>query len=92
MCNEYAQHVIILKFQGAKCRCLIPWVYMFYCGNKVVACAKYFVGDGGTRKGIDENDTVISYDGMVSIHMKPYFDASPKACHQLGLLAIVGMG
>ncbi|CAK9221404.1 unnamed protein product [Sphagnum jensenii] len=43
--------------------------------NKVAACAKHFVGDGGTRMGINENDTVISYDGLVSIHMRPYFDA-----------------
>ncbi|CAM6040377.1 unnamed protein product [Sphagnum compactum] len=46
--------------------------------NKVAACAKQFVGDGGTRKGINENDTVISYDGLVSIHMRPYFDAITK--------------
>ncbi len=81
MCNSYAQHVIILKFQGARCRCMVPWVCMLFCNNKVVACAKHFVGDRGTRKGINENDIVISYDGLVSIHMRPYFDASPKACH-----------
>ncbi len=75
MCNEYARCVIVLKFQGARCRCLIPWVCMLFYSNKVAACAKHFVGDGGTRMGINENDTVISYDGLVSIHMRPYFDA-----------------
>ncbi|KAK1428581.1 hypothetical protein QVD17_17419 [Tagetes erecta] len=31
--------------------------------EKVVACAKHFVGDGGTTKGINENNTVISPHG-----------------------------
>jgi hypothetical protein len=65
---------------------------MFFCNNKVVVCAKHFVRDGGTRKGINENDIVINYDGLVSIHMRPYFDASPKACHQLWLPTAIGMG
>ena len=38
----------------------------------MAACAKHFVGDGGTTKGIDENNTVISYEGLVNIHMKGY--------------------
>ncbi|KAK1425747.1 hypothetical protein QVD17_21102 [Tagetes erecta] len=31
--------------------------------EKVVACAKHFIGDGGTTKGINENNTVISPHG-----------------------------
>jgi beta-glucosidase-like glycosyl hydrolase len=65
---------------------------MFFCNNKVATRAKHFVGDGGTRKGINENYIVISYDGLVSIHMRPYFDAPPKAYHQLWLPTTVGMG
>jgi len=42
---------------------------------KVAATAKHFVGDGGTTHGIDENNTVISYKGLVDIHMKAYFSA-----------------
>ncbi|KAH9317931.1 hypothetical protein KI387_019700, partial [Taxus chinensis] len=41
-------------------------------------CAKHFVGDGGTTKGINENNTVINYKGLVGIHMTPYFDAIVK--------------
>lgn len=43
--------------------------------TKVAACAKHFVGDGGTTKGINENNTVIDRHGLLSIHMPAYSDA-----------------
>ncbi|XP_078430865.1 uncharacterized protein LOC144702723 [Wolffia australiana] len=43
--------------------------------NKVAACAKHYVGDGGTEKGINENNTVIDFHGLLSIHMPPYYAA-----------------
>ncbi|KAL2536004.1 Glycosyl hydrolase family protein [Forsythia ovata] len=46
--------------------------------TKVAACAKHFVGDGGTVKGIDENNTVIDYHGLLSIHMPAYLDSIQK--------------
>ena len=46
--------------------------------SNTVACAKHFVGDGGTTNGINENNTVISYEGLSEIHMAPYFDAIAK--------------
>ncbi|KAJ6671695.1 hypothetical protein OIU85_015439 [Salix viminalis] len=46
--------------------------------DKVAACAKHFVGDGGTTKGINENDTVIGYHGLMSIHMPAYFPSIIK--------------
>ncbi|KAL8255756.1 hypothetical protein R6Q59_030823 [Mikania micrantha] len=46
--------------------------------EKVVACAKHFVGDGGTTKGINENNTVISPHGLFSIHMPAYYDSVLK--------------
>ncbi|XP_074353688.1 uncharacterized protein LOC141692674 [Apium graveolens] len=46
--------------------------------NKVASCAKHFVADGGTNKGINENDTLISVNGLLSIHMAPYYDAVKK--------------
>jgi len=46
--------------------------------SKVAGCAKHFVGDGGTTKGIDENNTVSSYKRLVNTHMTPYFDAIEK--------------
>uniref|UniRef100_A0A0D6R0L4 beta-glucosidase n=2 Tax=Araucaria cunninghamii TaxID=56994 RepID=A0A0D6R0L4_ARACU len=46
--------------------------------ENVLACAKHFVGDGGTIQGIDENNTVSDYKELVKIHMTPYFDAIVK--------------
>ncbi|CAH9105288.1 unnamed protein product [Cuscuta epithymum] len=46
--------------------------------EKVAACAKHYVGDGGTVKGIDENNTVISRHGLLSIHMGAYYNSIIK--------------
>ncbi|KAK4785019.1 hypothetical protein SAY86_001708 [Trapa natans] len=53
----------------------LPNGYPFVAGrNNVIACAKHFVGDGGTEKGINEGDTVASYEDLEKIHMAPYLD------------------
>ncbi|GJM96618.1 hypothetical protein PR202_ga13477 [Eleusine coracana subsp. coracana] len=46
--------------------------------NKVAACAKHFVGDGGTQKGINENNTIIDRKGLMNIHMPAYYDSLRK--------------
>ncbi|KAF8398039.1 hypothetical protein HHK36_016965 [Tetracentron sinense] len=46
--------------------------------NNVAACAKHFVGDGGTTKGINENNTVIDWNGLLSIHMPAYYNSIVK--------------
>ncbi|OIT37874.1 PREDICTED: uncharacterized protein LOC109240179 [Nicotiana attenuata] len=46
--------------------------------SKVAACAKHFVGDGGTVNGIDENSTVINSNGLFGIHMPAYYDSIIK--------------
>ncbi|KAJ0080481.1 hypothetical protein Patl1_22849 [Pistacia atlantica] len=46
--------------------------------TKVAACAKHFVGDGGTTNGINENNTVIDRHGLLSIHMPAYYDSIIK--------------
>ncbi|KAI3445226.1 hypothetical protein Pfo_001891 [Paulownia fortunei] len=46
--------------------------------NKVAACAKHFVGDGGTTKGINENNTLTDMHGLLSIHMPAYYDSIIK--------------
>ncbi|XP_038894550.1 beta-glucosidase BoGH3B-like [Benincasa hispida] len=52
-----------------------PKGYPFVAGrNKVIACAKHFVGDGGTDKGLNEGNTIASYDDLERIHMAPYLD------------------
>lgn len=46
--------------------------------DKVAACAKHFVGDGGTHNGINENNTIIDEHGLLGIHMPPYYDSIIK--------------
>ncbi|KAJ0873693.1 putative glucan 1,3-beta-glucosidase [Helianthus annuus] len=46
--------------------------------DKVAACAKHFVADGGTTHGIDENNTVVNEHDLLSIHMPPYYDSIIK--------------
>jgi len=46
--------------------------------TKVTACAKHYVGDGGTVNGIDENNTVISWQELRDIHMPAYLNAIEK--------------
>jgi len=36
------------------------------------------VGDGGTYKGINENNTLISYNGLLGIHMPAYYNSIIK--------------
>ncbi|KAL3626998.1 hypothetical protein CASFOL_029211 [Castilleja foliolosa] len=43
--------------------------------TKVAGCAKHFVGDGGTTDGINENNTVIDWNGLQNIHMPAYVDS-----------------
>ncbi|XP_054792276.1 uncharacterized protein LOC129297943 isoform X2 [Prosopis cineraria] len=49
--------------------------YPFVGGrNKVIACAKHFVGDGGIENGKDRGNTILSYEELETIHMTPYLD------------------
>jgi beta-glucosidase len=43
--------------------------------HNVAACAKHYVGDGGTTKGINENNTVATFHELLGIHMPPYYTA-----------------
>lgn len=43
--------------------------------NNVAACAKHYVGDGGTKNGTNEGNTIISRKGLLNIHMPPYHNA-----------------
>jgi len=44
-------------------------------GETILACAKHFVGDGGTLDGIDQGNTQISEELLRSLHMSGYIDA-----------------
>lgn len=43
--------------------------------TKVAACAKHYVGDGGTVNGINENNTITDWHGLLTIHMPGYYQA-----------------
>ncbi|KAH9769284.1 glycosyl hydrolase family 3 N terminal domain containing protein expressed [Citrus sinensis] len=43
--------------------------------DKVAACAKHYVGDGGTVNGINENNTIVTTEQLFDIHMPPYWSA-----------------
>jgi Glycosyl hydrolase family 3 N terminal domain len=66
--------------------CLFVYLYCLTClvqnrfdRNNVVACAKHFVGDGGTQNGINENNTIIDRQGLLGIHMPAYLDSLSKS-------------
>ncbi|MDZ4350568.1 MAG: glycoside hydrolase family 3 N-terminal domain-containing protein [Xanthomonadaceae bacterium] len=40
--------------------------------GRVLATAKHFVGDGGTRDGVDQGDTRLPEDQLAAIHGRPY--------------------
>ncbi|KAG2669997.1 hypothetical protein I3843_14G062700 [Carya illinoinensis] len=62
-----------------------PKGYPFVAGrNNVIACAKHFVGDGGTEGGINEGNTILSYEELERIHMPPYLD-----CISMGVSTIM---
>ncbi|KAI5079698.1 hypothetical protein GOP47_0005177 [Adiantum capillus-veneris] len=44
-------------------------------GSNVVACAKHYVGDGGTTGGVDESNTEVSFNELRRIHFPPYYNA-----------------
>lgn len=43
--------------------------------DAVIACAKHWVGDGGTTAGNDQGDTVIDEATLEGTHMAPYYPA-----------------
>ncbi|KAL9331378.1 hypothetical protein ACSQ67_000988 [Phaseolus vulgaris] len=57
----------------------LPKGVPFIAGKeKVLGCAKHYVGDGGTIDGINEHDTVIDRDGLMKIHMPAYLTSISK--------------
>jgi beta-glucosidase len=53
-------------------------------GNGVVACVKHWVGDGGTRHGIEQGDTRVSEEELRRLHVAPYLPAL-----QAGVLSVM---
>ncbi|MGD9265083.1 MAG: glycoside hydrolase family 3 N-terminal domain-containing protein, partial [Lysobacterales bacterium] len=44
-------------------------------GESLIACAKHWVGDGGTRHGIDQGDTRLEFADLERIHIAAYLPA-----------------
>ncbi len=47
----------------------------------VVACAKHWVGDGGTAAGVDQGDTRADEDELHRLHIAPYVAAIEAGVH-----------
>lgn len=47
----------------------------FLDANHVVATAKHFIGDGGTDRGIDRGNTLVSEQALLDIHAQGYLTA-----------------
>ena len=43
--------------------------------DAVIACAKHWVGDGGTRHGVDQGETTLPVSELERIHIAPYIPA-----------------
>lgn len=53
-------------------------------GDKVIACAKHWIGDGATLHGIDQGDMCISEEELRRIHLPPY-----QAAVEAGVLSVM---
>lgn len=43
--------------------------------KSVLACVKHWVGDGGTKLGIDQGDTILPMKTLEQVHISPYYPA-----------------
>lgn len=43
--------------------------------SKVIATAKHFIGDGGTLRGVDQGDTIMSLQELLDEHGQGYYEA-----------------
>lgn len=50
----------------------------------VIACAKHWVGDGGTAHGVDQGDTRVTEEELRATHVYPYI-----ACLKAGVLTVM---
>ncbi|MGI9322829.1 MAG: glycoside hydrolase family 3 N-terminal domain-containing protein, partial [Pseudomonadales bacterium] len=41
----------------------------------VMGCAKHWVGDGGTRHGVDQGETTLPWEDLEATHVAPYYPA-----------------
>ena len=53
-------------------------------GEGIVACAKHWVGDGGTTAGVDQGDTAVDEEELRRVHVAPY-----RAAVDAGVLTVM---
>jgi beta-glucosidase len=66
--REYAAKIV----QGLQGQ---PGTAEFLDSSHIIATAKHFIGDGGTRQGIDRGDNKVSEHELLSIHGQGYIAA-----------------
>ena len=44
-------------------------------GERIVACVKHWVGDGGTVHGMDQGETTLAWEELEATHVSPYYPA-----------------
>ena len=49
----------------------------FMGDGRVISSAKHFLADGGTEKGVDQGDALISEADLVNVHAAGYYSAIP---------------
>jgi len=49
----------------------------FMGDGKVISCAKHFLADGATDKGVDQGDALISEEELYKVHAAGYYSAIP---------------
>lgn len=62
---------LVAKFAGPVVSKLQNDLHM----DSVVACAKHWLGDGGTQLGIDQGNTMLSLEDLKKLHVPPYKEA-----------------
>ncbi|TFG98702.1 MAG: glycoside hydrolase family 3 protein, partial [Calditrichales bacterium] len=53
--------------------------------GSILACAKHFIGDGGTAGGVDQGDTQLDQETLFNIHLQGYLSALE---HNVGSIMI----
>jgi beta-glucosidase len=79
--ESYAEHPNLVTLYAKK---MIETLQGKLNQDNILACAKHWVGDGGTQYGVDQGDTILSWEELQAIHIQPY-----KAAIKAGVLSIM---
>lgn len=68
----YSEDPEIVYYYGYE---MVRGLQGFFSESNVVATAKHFIGDGGTDKGDDQGDTLVTELDMINIHGQGYYSS-----------------